>query len=420
MLAPIMHRHPSPSAGTRTFLGAAPLTLLSMLALAPNLHAHRSPVSVRVPLAADESQEAARPDQIFVRSKRDGSVSPLNGVVQRYELDKVVIAVTGKGEQSFDGSLVQRVAWGDVPPSFREGQAYFDRKAYEDATKSFRVAAGDAAARDMVKAAARLMAAESLLRWGASDPLRFTEAATEIGTYLSSYATNRDVPRARMLQARATWLAGKPAEAGAMYKAIHAELKGDTPSGGYDLLTCLQAGLNGARALLEAKETLGGREIYTALDAQVGPLVAGAAQGDPQLPLLRAILDEATLGSGYVDLASGQTKQALTFFQNRANGLGTDATASQRFGVWLGLGEALLREGRAREASLYFAKVAALESSDRDRTARATLRLAESFQKLADGDSRQQACARVKDVLARFGDTPASNPARELQKQLGC
>jgi hypothetical protein len=433
-----MHRLPSPPAGSRAILGAvAPLALAASTwlaapvlvgaVLAAPVLAAAVPVAVlsRPALAAPandtrEAQEGARPDQVYVRSKRDGSVGTVNGAIQRYELGKVVIAVSGKGEQTIDSALVQRVTWGDVPPSYREGQAYYERSSFEDATKSFRVAAGDAAARDLVKAAARLMAIESLLRWGAADPVRFTEAASEAGTYLSAYATNRDVPRVRMLQARATWLAGKPAEAGAIYKSIHSELKGETTTDGYDVLTCLRAGLDGARALLEAKDTLGGRELYTALEAQVGPLVAGGVEGDPQMPVLRAILDEATLGSGYVDLAGNQSKQALTFFQNKANALAADSSQSLRFGVWLGLGEAMLRENRAREASLLFAKVAALESADRDRAARATIRLAEAFHKLGDGDARPQACARVKDVLARFGDTPASNPARELQKQLGC
>jgi len=91
-----------------------------------------------------------------------------------------------------------------------------------------------------------------------------------------------------------------------------------------------------------------------------------------------------------------------------------------RYGAQLGLGEALLAESKAREASIYLARVAALEPFDRDRAARATTRLAECYTKLPDADARAQACARLKSVLSEAGDTPAAARARQLQKELGC
>jgi len=362
--------------------------------------------------------EGGRPDQVYVKSKRDGSVAMVTGVVQRFELGKVTVAV-GSKENNYDALQVQSVEWGDVPPSFREGHVYSQRGAWADAAKSFRVAAGDASARDVVKAAAKRHLAESLLKNGSTDSARFTEAATEAQSFLATFAQNADVPEVRMLHARALWLSGKPAEAGAAYRGVHGEFKADATAAGYDPLLCLQAGVQAARALLDAKDTLGAREAYAALEGQVGPLLAAAGE-TPQKPDLQAIADEAALGQGYVDLTGGQAKQAVGFFQSRVSALKPDSTPSARFAAQLGLGEALLAENKPREASLMLAKVVGLECGDRDRALRATVKLAEACSKLPDADARNQACARVKDVLQNGGDAPASVRARQLAKDLGC
>lgn len=369
-------------------------------------------------LPSSASSEGGRPDQVYVKNKRDGSVSMVTGVVQRYELGKVTVAV-GSKENNYDALQVQSVEWGDVPPSFREGQVYAQRGAWADAAKSFRVAAGDASARDVVKAAAKRQLAEALLKSGSEDAARFTEAATEAQGYLAAFAQNADVPDVRMLHARALWLSGKPAEAGAAYRGVHAEFKADATAAGYEPLLCLEAGMLAARSLLDAKDTLGAREVYAALEGQVGPLLA-AAGDSPQKPALQAIADEAALGQGFVDLAGGQAKQALSFFQSRVGALKPDSTPSARFAAQLGLGEALLAENKPREASLMLAKVSGLECGDRDRALRATVKLAEAYSKLPDADARTQACARVKDVLKSGGDSPASVRARQLAKELGC
>lgn len=411
MVAPVMRRFDA--ARLRRASAGALLIALPVLAWAP---LSAAPVgSAPGGVLAD----AGRADHVYVKSKRDGSVNAVSGVVKRYELGKVVVAV-GSKENNYDAAQVQSVEWGDVPPSFHEGVVYWERGAWADAAKSFRVASADASARDMVKAAAKRKLAESLLRGGSEDPTRFTEAVTECEGYLASYATNLEVPQVRVLHARSLWLAGKPAESGAAFRAVHAELKGDTATEGYDRLLCLQAGIQGGRALLEAKDTLGARELFTSLEAQVGPLLAGTPVDDPLRPALQAVLDEAALGAGFVDLAAGQPKQALTFFQGRVGTLNAQSGSAARYAALLGLGEALLADGKAREATLQLAKVVGLEPVDRDRAARAAVKLAEAYNKLNDADARQQACARVKDVLGSAGDTPAALRARQLAKELGC
>jgi tetratricopeptide (TPR) repeat protein len=373
--------------------------------------------SVAIP-AFQEAEKGAS-DQIYVRSKRDGSVAPVAGRVTKNGLDQVAASAGGK-EATYDGALVVRVVWGDAPRSYRDGIGYRERGAFEDAVKELRSAAADGAARDVVKASAQLELAETLVRWGATDPARFVEAATEAQAFLTTYAGNRETPRARRLLGRALWMSGKPAEAGAALKALWSELQGTTTTQGYAVLDCLEAGVHAARALADAKDTLGAREIFTSLESQAGPLAAGAADDDPLKRVYQNIADEAALGAGFVDLAGGQTKQAMTFFQSKVGSLTPKSSHALRFGAQLGLGEALLAEGKFRDAALHLARAAALDPQDADRAARALVKLAECYSKLGDTDARAQACSRVKAVITDAGGTPASLRARQLQKDLGC
>lgn len=367
-------------------------------------------------LAASAPAGAQAQDEVLVEVR--GNLNTVAGTVERYDLTKVTLIVGGK-ETTYNANQVQRVRWGDVPTEFTDGLGQLENRVYEEAVKSFR-AASASASRDLVKAAAKRRTAEALMGWGAADPTRFTEAVAECEGYLSTYATNREAPFVHELHARALWLSGKPKEAGERYQAIYARMQGDKFEDGYGLEICLNAAIQGARALLDAKETLGARTIYASLTSGVGSMLAGLPAEDATRPFLQAVVDEATIGDGFVELSSGQAKQALTFFQNRVSSLSATSSATLRHCAWLGLGEAQLAEGKLREASILLAKVAALEARDSDRAARATIKLAECYSKLSDADARLQACARVKDVLANFGRTPSALRARALQKDLGC
>lgn len=364
-------------------------------------------------------EKSSPPDQVFVRSKRDGSISATAGRVERNDLDKVVVKV-GDKENNIDSALVTRIHWGDSPQSYRDGVTYLERGAYQDAAAELRTAAGDANARAVVKASAQLRLVDALLKWGGEDPTRFVEAQTEAQAFLTQYPAHRETPRARMLLGRAQWLSGKPAEAGATFKALWSEMQGANTTQGYSVRDCLEAGVQAARALLEAKDTLGARELFAALEPQAGPLAAGAPAEDPLKVVYQCIADEAALGAGFVDLAAGQSKQALTFFQNKVSALSAQSSHAMRYGAHAGLGEALLAEGRAREASLHLARAAALDPQDADRAARALLKLAECYSKLEDSDARTQACTRLRALLEDAGTTPASLRARQLKKDLGC
>ena len=97
-----------------------------------------------------------------------------------------------------------------------------------------------------------------------------------------------------------------------------------------------------------------------------------------------------------------------------------DASGSRRLVVYLGLAEALLAADRPREAAVHFARVCALDdAADRDRTARATLGLAQCFARLPDGAGRASARLRLEALIADLGDTPAAFHARALLVSLG-
>ena len=369
--------------------------------------------------AGDLAQDRGRPDQIYVVT-RTGAVKIVNGEVQTNGLEDVEYVDARGGEGKVASESVVRIVWGKVPQDFTDGVKYADRDLWEDASKKFLLAAGDASARDVVKAAARLRATEALLRWGATDRRQFGMAVDEARGFLSDYPDNREVPRARALEARALLLSGQAAEAGAVYRDVFAQYAADQISPGYDTMTCMRAGLHGARAMLIAKDTLAARELFAALDSTVGPMLAGLGPADPAAVELQAILDESLLGEGFAELAAGNTRPALTFFQNKLSNVNGSSSDTLRSVARLGLGEALLAEKKYREAQLQFARVSALDHTDRDRVARALLLMAECAQNILDEKFKARACGWLKAIRMDYGDTPSAAQANETETRLGC
>ncbi len=395
----------------------------------PNMRPHR-PVLRRAALAVvlglvlpsalappAKAQETVKPDQVLARNRRTGAVAPVSGVVTENGLDKVVVTINDKSKD-YDSELVVRVVFGNVPPAYRDGTLYFDRGDYENAAAKFRLAAGDASARDVVKASARLRAAEALMRQGAADAAAFGEAATDAATFLADYPLNREVPAARMLQARATHLASNPAGAGELYRTLFREAEGETPTTGYDWHTCLLAGLRAAHCYLEAKDTQSARELFAALDSTLLRVLGGLDPDDAQRGPLTSVQARSRLGEGFALLAAGQGSQAMNFFRGQIASAGQSASPSLRFGAHLGLGEALLAEHKYREAQIEFATVSSIDHTDRDRAARALTGMAECAIKLADANSRTDARAWLQIVIDQYGDTPSVRKGQELLQSL--
>ena len=367
--------------------------------------------------ASAEAWQSTKPDQVMAKNRRTGAVAPISGVVERDGLEEVVVVV-GDRNRNVASNLVVRVVYGDVPPAYREGLLYFDRGDFENAAAKYQLAAEDASAREVVQADARLRGAQALMRVGAADLTAFGRAAAEAATFLADHPTNRQVPKARSLQARATHLSGDAAGAAGLYRLILREAETDTLAPGYTWFDSLQAGLRAADAFLEAADTAAAREAYAAVESGLNRALGALDPDSPERVRLAALQAEARLGEGMVLLAGGNASQALTFFRGQLASAGTDSAPALRFGARLGLGEALLATGEVREAQIELATVSAIDHTDRDRAARALVGLAKCALETPDGDARVNARLWLETVTGQYGDTPAVRAAHEMLQTL--
>lgn len=361
------------------------------------------------------SAEGGRLDQVYVRESKTGRRSLQSGVVVENGLARVRVTRDGK-ESRVDALDVERIVWGEVSPAFREGEILFERGDFEGAAAKFKLAT-DNEERAVVKAAARLRAAESLVEQGARDPSRFAEAQAELERFLADHADSRDVPEARERLARVVWLAGDAARAGALFRSIFEAGAGATPAQGYSPMLCARAGLEAGEALLAAGDSLGAREVLGALKSMLGTLKAQVPADSPESSAIAALLAQAELGEGFALLANGQVRQAESFFQARLQNP-TAVDARTRFGAMLGMAETHMADRNYSAARVLFARVAAIDFTDRDRSARATLRLAQASIELKEPDSPARARKWLDEVVGKFGDTPSAFTARELLAKL--
>jgi len=359
--------------------------------------------------AATPAAAQTRPDHVLWRNAR-GQVNTVIGKVSENSLTQVVVD-TGSSQRKLDAMAVQRIDFGDVPAPFAEGQAYAERGDLENAAAKFALAAADAGARPVVRARARLAAAESWLKKSRGDEAALAAAQKECELFLSEFAANRDVPGARLLLGRVQRLSGDGPKAAETYAALFRETTAATP--GYPPLVSFQAGIGAGEAYLLIGDAARAREIYLALESAIAGALASLPDGDPLRVQYTALQSEARLGEGYCLMAAGSLAQARTFFQGQLSG--AESNPARRFGAHLGLGEVLLAEGNARAAQLEFAQVSAIDHTNRDRTARALVGLAESALKL---NARNDAKLWLEAIRTQHGDTPAALKAQELEKNL--
>lgn len=368
-----------------------------------------------VPAASAAPQDGGRPDQVFRVSSR-GKVSKVLGVVTTNSLTEVTIE-RGDKENTYDSTEVIRVVWGAVPDSFRDGQVFTQRNDWESAVARFRVAAEDSEVREVLRADARLNAAEALYAWGATDRNMFAECIQECDTFLSTYSESRGVPRAEWLKARSTWLSGDPATAAGMFKDLHDKGAGGSP--GYDRVMSLEAGLSAAHAYLQSDDTATARTLFTSLEGALNQAVNDMAAEDPALAgKLTRLAGEASVGEGFCMLAGAQVADAIQFFQGKQREGDSDGNSGKRFAATLGLGEAYAANGDLRKSQIELAKVSALEYSNPDRSARALLRLAEVTLQLGGTNATSQARTWINTLTGLYGGTPAAAGAAELLKKL--
>jgi len=380
----------------------AVLRALGALVLAPAL----------LGLAAAPIGAQSRSDQVLWTNPRGRTVTD-TGLITANSLEKVVID-RDSGNRSIDPANVQRVVFGDVPPSFIEGTAYFDRRLFAEAAKAFQLAAGDAAARDIVKARARLSAAQAHLQHGAQDPSSFDLAKAEAETFINDYTDNRELPEARLLLGRAQRLSGDAAGSAMTYAELFGEA--DAGTSGYSKKICFRAGVGAAEAYIGSGEADKARSLYNNLESVITTGLADLGERSPDRREFLLLQNQARLGEGFCLLARGATSQARTFFTGRLDG--ANGNAPLRHGARLGLAEALLAEGKVREAQIQFAQVSAIDHTDRDRVARALVGLAQCSLKLSDKNANQKAKRSLETVRDHYGDTPSVLQAQVLLQTL--
>lgn len=365
-------------------------------------------------VGASALAQGGRPDQVFLKDSNRKEI----GQVTVNGLADVVLMQDGK-ERRLDNARVERIIWGAVCASFREGQTYFGRGDYENAAAKFALATSEDE-REVIQAVARKLQGESLLLLSARDPSQIDEALSTFEKFLADYEDSRLVPDVRALQARATLLRGNEgdvAAAGALYRSLFEAGTGSTPTQGYDRLESFEAGLAAVRALTAGGETLAAREIAGVLASGINAMSAELEEGSAAAATLARLAAEAQLAEGFVLLAGDQGRQAETFFNSQL-GQSAQGPAALRYGAMLGLGQALYAQEKYREASVHFATVAAIDYTDRDRTASALQKLAETYVKLGDSDGTTQAKIRLRLILESFGDTPSAAPARKMLESL--
>ncbi len=365
-------------------------------------------------VGASALAQGGRPDQVFLKDSNRKEI----GQVTVNGLADVVLMQDGK-ERRLDNARVERIIWGAVCASFREGQTYFGRGDYENAAAKFALATSEDE-REVIQAVARKLQGESLLLLSARDPSQVGEALSTSDMFLAHHVHSRLVRVVRALPARATLLRGDEgdmAAAGALYRSLFEAGTGSTPTQGYDRLQSFEAGLAAVRALTAAGETLAAREIAGVLASGINAMSTELEEGSAEAATLARLAAEAQLAEGFVLLAGDQGRQAETFFNSQL-GQSAQGPAALRYGAMLGLGQALYAQEKYRQASVHFATVAAIDYTDRDRTASALHKLAETYMKLEDSDGTTQAKIRLRLILESFGDTPSAAPARKMLESL--
>lgn len=367
-------------------------------------------------LAAPARAQQARPDQVLARDERTGNTQSYTGTVTENKLGGVVVELRDGSKKKVAAHLVESVTLGDVPETYREGLALLERGDAQNAAAKLKLAAGDEEARPVVRAAARLRAAEALLIHGARDPSVYPDADAAATLFIEDHAENREVPRARFVRAKAQLLAGNTAKAAEEFRSLYRDVAGSTPTPGYTLAGCYAAGLRAADAYLMQKETLAAREIYQSIQASLPGAIAGLGEGSPETAKLQLLLVEARLGEGFVLLQSGSASQARAFFEEQLSAAGTNA--AQRYGARLGLGCTGLAEEQWRRAQVELAAVSAVDYTDPERPARALVGLAEAALNLPDSDARNHARVWIEAVLQNHPESIWVRRAHELEAKI--
>lgn len=350
-----------------------------------------------------------RPDLVIIRTRR--GEKPIAGTLIEAGLDRVVIEVDGE-EESYDHTKVLRVQLSRLPVTFEDGRKHAKAGRYTEAVAAFTEVA-DSGERSPVRAAALIEAVEAEVASSGTDPAALGRARALADRFVSEHGAHRDLPEARRWQARLAHLAGEYDRAIEGYASLLGELEGSEPSVGYDPILCLEAGLSGAHAALDAGDDGRARDLFASLEETSTAVASALDADDPVAISAEALRERAQLGEGWILLAGGKGTQAQSFFKSRVEG-DKLSTAQARFEARIGLARSYEEADELRAAQVEYARVSATAYGARDLVARALLGLSATTLELGDTEARTQARTWLTELLTRFPDTPSARPGREL------
>lgn len=364
-----------------------------------------APALAAAVLTVGWSGTATAADRIWLRS---GGRPVVADQVLQDHYDKVVYRRSGN-RLELPGRKVREIDWGDAPESFRLGLEKLRDGDYENAVNLFKAAATESGVRGWIKVEAPFRAAEALRAWGGRDPSKLREAIAQYDAALEADPKTRLRPA--ILYGRALARLGLGDIDGAV--ADLDALKKEAAENGYGIEWELRAALERAQALDDAGRSDEARRAYSALEQQARVLANAQNADEREKAYALEVAGLARLAQGRVLIGGGKASQAESFFRRIVD----DEREAEpvRAAALVGLGEALMAQGKLKEAQLALARVRVRYFHARDAVAHATYLLGEIAERLGRTHPQEARLAQTYylEVAERYGDTRWARKAQE-------
>ncbi len=327
----------------------------------------------------------------------------------------------GTTESEMPALQLLQVEWTEPPEAMELGRAAMARSDTAAAANFFQEAATRSAeaGRKALEQECRFLAARALALGMGSDATKAGAARDALKAFVDVAGKAFRSPEARLLQARATRVAGDAAGSESQLKAIEEAALVE----GWGLIWDARAKLEKAIALVEQAKGTEARVAYQAVSSVVDAAIGSASGPDAQE--LQSMKMLALVGQGETYLKENKVAEAKDFFAKLANG-GGGPTA--RAAALAGEAHAILLQASAsgdiksmRDAQQKAAEAVLLDSASGDTTAKAMFVQGRLLLALgANGESdnyKQRARDYFDSIVRHYGSSPWANEARlELSK----
>ncbi|MSR45925.1 MAG: hypothetical protein EXS13_02465 [Planctomycetes bacterium] len=345
---------------------------------------------------------------------QNGAKAPIRCTIESESVDTVKFRRDGATAlQEIASAAVADITYDDAPKAFRNGRELLAAGDAENAANSFRLALRTKTRNDWIRVHGTYYLGCSLQALGARDATKLPEAAATFAGLLGESPNCRFMPDALRRHADVLAATNNVLGAAALYDRL-AQVARDHKLG---VVAEARARLLKADAFAAADMTREAEASYLAAtrfaEASAGLTVDRSIRRD-----LQALAGRAKLAPGDALLRHRQFAAARAFFAHAAQ----DGAAAQGDGALPevvaaaqnGVGEALLAEGRAREALAQFAQVRVAHYLVREQTARATYFLGKSILALnnAEPNGKKKAADYFAEVVLRYSETPWADRAR--------